>query len=192
MESTQRTIQLLLKPGQHDGDGQRVAEAAQRHLGLTTGRVQSTALYTVRYPVTDAQLRDFATHCLQDPVLHDVAFDEFRHAPGYKSYILVAKLPGVTDDEGISAQNALGDFLNEPLDTHTQHIFSKRLYFLEEALPEADLRHLAQELLGNKHDQPLRNRPHHRYPRLHAAARWRGRIRLRTRCSWWASPMRRC
>ncbi len=150
MESTQRTIQLLLKPGQHDGDGQRVAEAAQRHLGLTTGRVQSTALYTVRYPVTDAQLRDFATHCLQDPVLHDVALDEFRHAPGYKSYILVAKLPGVTDDEGISAQNALGDFLNEPLDTHTQHIFSKRLYFLEEALPEADLRRVAQELLGNK------------------------------------------
>ena len=150
MESTQRTIQLLLKPGQHDGDGQRVAEAAQRHLGLRTGRVQSTALYTVRYPVTDAQLRDFATHCLQDPVLHSVAFDEFRHGAEYQSYILVAKLPGVTDDEGISAQNALGDFLNEPLDTHTQHIFSKRLYFLEEALPEADLRRVAQELLGNK------------------------------------------
>ena len=70
--------------------------------------------------------------------------------PGYQSYILVAKLPGVTDDEGISAQNALGDFLNEPLDTHTQHIFSKRLYFLEEALPESSLRQLAQELLGNK------------------------------------------
>ena len=150
MEASQRTIQLLLKPDQHDGEGQRVAEAAYRHLGLRTGRVQSTALYTVRYPLTDQQLRDFATHCLQDPVLHDVAFDEFRHDSLYKSYILVAKLPGVTDDEGISAQNALGDFLNEPLDTHTQHIFSKRLYFLEEALPESSLRQLAQELLGNK------------------------------------------
>ncbi|RSK46280.1 phosphoribosylformylglycinamidine synthase subunit PurL [Hymenobacter perfusus] len=150
MESPQRTIQLLLKPGQHDGEGQRVAEAAHRHLGLHTGRVQSTALYTVRYPLSDQQLRDFATHCLQDPVLHDVAFDEFRHDALYKSCILVAKLPGVTDDEGISAQNALGDFLNEPLDTHTQHIFSKRLYFLEEALPESSLRQLAQELLGNK------------------------------------------
>ena len=150
MESIQRTIQLLLKPGQHDGEGQRVAEAAQRHLGLSTGRVQSTALYTVRYPVSDAQLRDFATRCLQDPVLHEVALDEFRHDPALKSYILVAKLPGVTDDEGISAQNALGDFLNEPLDTHTQHIFSKRLYFLEHDLPESSLRRLAEELLGNK------------------------------------------
>ncbi|UYZ62664.1 phosphoribosylformylglycinamidine synthase subunit PurL [Hymenobacter weizhouensis] len=150
MDSTQRTIQLLLKPGQHDGEGQRVAEAAQRHLGLSTGRVQSTALYTVRYPVSGEQLRDFATHCLQDPVLHDVALDEFRHDPALRSYILVAKLPGVTDDEGISAQNALGDFLNQPLDTHTQHIFSKRLYFLEHELPEQDLRRLAEELLGNK------------------------------------------
>ncbi|TGD81590.1 phosphoribosylformylglycinamidine synthase subunit PurL [Hymenobacter wooponensis] len=150
MDSTQRTIQLLLKPGQHDGEGQRVAEAAQRHLGLSTGRVQSTALYTVRYPVSDEQLRDFATHCLQDPVLNDVALDEFRHGSEYKSYILVAKLPGVTDDEGISAQNALGDFLNQPLDIHTQHIFSKRLYFLEHELPESSLRRLAEDLLGNK------------------------------------------
>ena len=151
MESSQRTIQLLLKPGVHDGEGQRVAEAAHRHLGLRTGRVRSTALYSVRYPVADAQLRAFATACLQDPVLHDVAFDDFRPADSlYQSYILVAKLPGVTDDEGISAQNALGDFLNAPLDTHTQHIFSKRLYYLEEALPEADLRRLAGELLGNR------------------------------------------
>ncbi|WP_246008812.1 phosphoribosylformylglycinamidine synthase subunit PurL [Hymenobacter metallilatus] len=140
----------MLKPGQHDGEGQRVADAAQRHLGLTTGRVQSTALYTVRYPLSGEQLRDFATHCLQDPVLHDVALDEFRHGSEYKSYILVAKLPGVTDDEGISAQNALGDFLNQPLDTHTQHIFSKRLYFLEHELPESSLRRLAEDLLGNK------------------------------------------
>ncbi|QDA60512.1 phosphoribosylformylglycinamidine synthase subunit PurL [Hymenobacter jejuensis] len=150
MESTQRTIQLLLKPGQHDGEGQRVAEAAQRHLGLHTGRVQSTALYTVNYPVSDEQLHRFATSCLQDPVLHDVALDEIRHDPQFRSYILVAKLPGVTDDEGTSAQNALGDFLNQPLDTRTQHIFSKRLYLLEEALPEASLRRLAEELLGNK------------------------------------------
>jgi phosphoribosylformylglycinamidine (FGAM) synthase-like enzyme len=56
----------------------------------------------------------------------------------------------VTDDEGTSAQNALADFLNLPLDTHTQHIFSKRLYLLENELPAADLRRLAEELLGNK------------------------------------------
>ena len=144
------TIQLTLKPDQHDGDGQRVAEAAARHLGLATGRVRSAALYTVRYPLTETQLSDFATRCLADPVLHDVRLNELRGAKGFATYILVARRPGVTDDEGTSAQNALADILNEPLDVHTQHIFSKKLYLLENDLSEADLRRIAEELLGNK------------------------------------------
>ena len=144
------TIQLTLKPGQHDGDGQRVAEAAARHLGLATGRVRSAALYTVRYPLTETQLSDFATRCLADPVLHDVRLNELTGAKGFATYILVARRPGVTDDEGTSAQNALADILNEPLDVHTQHIFSKKLYLLENDLSEADLRRIAEELLGNK------------------------------------------
>ena len=149
-DNTTHTIQLTLKPGQHDGDGQRVAEAAARHLGLTTGRVRSAALYTVRYPLSETQLRDFATRCLADPVLHDVRLNELTGAEGYATYILVARRPGVTDDEGTSAQNALADLLNEPLDVHTQHIFSKKLYLLENDLPAEDLRRLAEELLGNK------------------------------------------
>ncbi|MBO2010007.1 AIR synthase-related protein [Hymenobacter negativus] len=150
MENTTHTIQLTLKPGQHDGDGQRVAEAAARHLGLATGRVRSAALYTVRYPLNENQLSDFATRCLADPVLHDVRLNELTGAEGYTTYILVARRPGVTDDEGTSAQNALADILNEPLDVHTQHIFSKKLYLLENDLPETDLRRIAEELLGNK------------------------------------------
>jgi phosphoribosylformylglycinamidine synthase II len=147
---TDQTLLLSLKPGQHDGDGQRLAEAAQRHLGLTTGRVRSLAAYTVRYPLNEAQVLDFAQKCLADPVLHDVQLGLPTAAPGFASYILVARRPGVTDDEGTSAQNALADFLNEPLDVHTQHIFSKKLYLLENELPADDLRRLAEELLGNK------------------------------------------
>ena len=150
MNDTTHTIQLTLKPDQHDGDGQRVAEAAARHLGLATGRVRSAARYTVRYPLTGTQLHDFATRCLADPVLHDVRLNELTGAAGFATYILVARRPGVTDDEGTSAQNALADLLNEPLDVHTQHIFSKKLYLLEHDLPEADLRRIAEELLGNK------------------------------------------
>ncbi|OGX88642.1 AIR synthase-related protein [Hymenobacter glacialis] len=148
--TTTHTIQLTLKPGQHDGDGQRVAEAAARHLGLATGNVRSAALYTVRYPLSETQVQDFATRCLADPVMHDVRLNELTAPAGFATYILVARRPGVTDDEGTSAQNALADLLNEPLDTHTQHIFSKRLYLLENDLPETDLRRIAEELLGNK------------------------------------------
>ncbi|MGI4833793.1 MAG: phosphoribosylformylglycinamidine synthase subunit PurL [Janthinobacterium lividum] len=151
METTQHSILLSLQPGRHDGDGQRVAADAAQHLGLRTGRVHSAALYAVRYPGLGAeQVRRFGAACLQDPVLHTLAVNELAAPAGAKSYILVAKAPGVTDDEGTSAQNALGDFLNEPIDVRTQHIFSKRLYWLENELPAADLRRLAEELLANK------------------------------------------
>ncbi|RZK35172.1 MAG: phosphoribosylformylglycinamidine synthase, partial [Hymenobacter sp.] len=151
METTQHSILLSLQPGRHDGDGQRVAADAARHLGLQTGQVRSAALYAVRYPgLTEQQVADFAAACLQDPVLHAVAINELAAPAGFQSYILVAKGPGVTDDEGTSAQNALSDFRNKAIDTRTQHIFSKRLYWVEQALPAADLRRLAEELLGNK------------------------------------------
>ena len=58
------TILLSLKPSQHDGEGQRLAEAATRHLGLHTGRVQSAAAYTVRYPLTETQVLEYAQRCL--------------------------------------------------------------------------------------------------------------------------------
>ena len=148
---TTHSILLTLQPGRHDGEGQRVAADAARHLGLTTGRVLSAALYTVRYAGLEAaQVQAFAAACLQDPVLHAVAVNAQPAPAGFASYILMAKAPGVTDDEGTSAQSALSDFLNEPIDTRTQHIFSKRLYFLERELPDADLRRVAEELLGNK------------------------------------------
>jgi phosphoribosylformylglycinamidine synthase len=151
LETNQHSILLSLQPGRHDGDGQRVAADAAQHLGLQTGRVHSAALYAVRYPGLSAeQVAAFAGACLQDPVLHTLAVNELAAPAGAKSYILVAKAPGVTDDEGTSAQNALGDFLNEPIDVRTQHIFSKRLYWLENELPAADLRRLAEELLANK------------------------------------------
>ena len=151
LETNQHSILLTLQPGRHDGDGQRVAADAVRHLGLRTGQVRSAALYAVRYPgLTEQQVADFAAACLQDPVLHTVAIDQVAAPAGFKSYILVAKGPGVTDDEGTSAQNALSDFRNEAIDTRTQHIFSKRLFFIEHALPAADLRRVAEELLGNK------------------------------------------
>lgn len=145
LETNQHSILLTLQPGRHDGDGQRVAADAARHLGLRTGQVRSAALYAVRYPGLSAtQVADFAAACLQDPVLHTTAIDEVAAPEGFKSYILVAKGPGVTDDEGTSAQNALSDFRNEPIDTRTQHIFSKRLYWVENELPAADLRQIGR------------------------------------------------
>ena len=70
METNQHSILLSLQPGRHDGDGQRVAADAARHLGLATGQVRSAALYAVRYPgLTTQQVADFAAACLAEALM---------------------------------------------------------------------------------------------------------------------------
>lgn len=143
-------IEVTYKPGVKDVAGDRVAAEARRYLHLDTGRVRSAQIFSVCYALTEAQVREFASHCLKDAIINDVALNSFTPDPAFQSYIMVAKLPGVTDDVGISAQKTLADFLNVDLETHTQHIFTKDVFLLEARLTDAQLRTLAEELLGNK------------------------------------------
>ena len=143
-------IQLVLKAHIRDVEGQKVAESAGKYLGIDTGRIKSSKIFSVCYDLAEREVQEFANLCLKDGVVNEVWIHTFFHDAMYQSYIVVAKLPGVTDDEGTSAQKTLADFLNISLDTHTQHIFSKEAYLIEKALEDKQLQKIAEELLGNK------------------------------------------
>lgn len=145
------TVQLIVKENLPDITGLHVASAVRKQLGLDTGHVKSSKVFSLHYPaLTSAQIDDFARLCLQDTVVNDIYIGHLYPAPAFSAYIAVAKLPGVTDDEGISAQKALADFLNQNIDTQTQHIFSQELFYIEKPLPDNDLQQIAVQLLGNK------------------------------------------
>ena len=143
-------IQLVLKDHIWDVTGEKVAESAMKYLDIDTGRVKHSQIFSVCYDLTEDEVHNFANLCLKDQVINDVFINTFSPAPLFLSYIVVAKLPGVTDDEGTSAQKTLADFLNIPLDTNTQHIFSKSVYLLEQELEQEQLQTIAEGLLGNK------------------------------------------
>ena len=143
-------IHVFLQPHIRDIAGEKVADGAAKYLGLQTGRVKSAKIFSVLYDLPAAQIRQFAEFCLKDAVINEVTLNEFRREAGYRSFITVAKLPGVTDDEGTSAQKSLADFLNAELDTQTQHIYTKEVFLLEHALESAQLKAIAEDLLGNK------------------------------------------
>ena len=142
-------VQLHLDPSMPDVAGRRVAEAARAWLGLELGQVKTVQVYVIDFPLEPDQLRSFAADALRDRVLEQVVVDEPWSDPGYRSFVLVAKHPGVTDDVGISAQRTLADWLQQPIDTTTQHIFSQTVYLFEPAIPAAALRQLAEQVLGN-------------------------------------------
>jgi len=142
-------VQLHLDPSMPDVAGRRVAESAKTWLGLELGRVKTVQVYVIDFPLEPDRIRSFASEALRDRVLERVVVDEPWADPAFRSFVLVAKHPGVTDDVGISAQRTLADWLQKPIDTTTQHIFSQTVYLFENAIPEPELAKLAEQVLGN-------------------------------------------
>lgn len=143
-------IQLVLKDNIRDVLGEKVEKQAKAFLNIETGRVKTGKIYTILYDLDKKELKTFATNGLQDEIIHDVYINSFFKSNSYRSYILVAKLPGVTDDEGMTAQKTLNDILFDELDTSVQAIYSQDVYYLEKKLSSEDLARIAEELLGNK------------------------------------------
>jgi len=143
-------IQIILKDDIIDVQGDKIQKVAQSFLNINTGKVKTGKIFNVMYDLNEDQISRFANLGLKDEIIHDVYINSFYQDPFYKSFVLVSKLPGVTDDEGISAQKTLMDILNLDLDTNTQHIYTDDIYLIEEELNENTLKKLAEELLGNK------------------------------------------
>ncbi len=145
-------IQISLLPHITDVKGEQVRAQAASFLGIDTGEVKCSQVYAVQYNLKDHDMERFAHTCLGDEIMNKVSVDQIElPAENFKAFIAVAKLPGVTDDEGTSAQKALADLIEgNDFDTQTQHIFSQTLYYIEKPLTRRQLKQIAEELLGNK------------------------------------------
>lgn len=142
-------IQLYYAPHIRDTKGHRIQQQALEQLHIDTGEIKTSKLFSVEYLLSDEQIEAFAKNCLQDHITDQVSLDTFYVPQGFAHAVAVAKLPGVTDDEGISAQMALVDYFNIAVDTHTQHIFSQEITYIEKPLSDKELQLLANRLLGN-------------------------------------------
>ncbi|MDP8219914.1 MAG: AIR synthase-related protein [Candidatus Stygibacter frigidus] len=143
-------IQLVLKPGVRDNKAERIIREAKNYLKIDTGKVKSTRLFNINYDLSRDQVKEFAEKGLRDSIINDYYINSLFKDKMYNSYVLVAKLPGVTDDEGISAQKTLADLFDLDIDVKRQHIFSQELYLFEKKLAKVTLYELADKLLGNK------------------------------------------
>ncbi len=148
-------IHLSLRPGVRDVVGERVAADCSRYLQLDTGAVSHVKVFAVLTPLASEELQLLADRGLRDEVIHEVqvvrdsslALDSLEN---HSTYVLVARLPGVTDDEGASAEKTLADLLSRPQQVGEQQIFVSDLYLLEKPLGDEELGRIAREVLGNE------------------------------------------
>ncbi|MBM4372842.1 MAG: phosphoribosylformylglycinamidine synthase, partial [Deltaproteobacteria bacterium] len=122
---------------------------AERYLGLDTGEVRTSRIYWVLHELDAGVLERFADAALRDRIIHEVHVNLLHRPQGFRSFVLVARAPGVTDDEGASAETALADLLGVERPRGVQRIFTQDLFLIERALSAEALDRLARDLLGN-------------------------------------------
>lgn len=141
-------IQLAVKDSISDLPAKEIMGRIRANLGIETGKVKVSKLFQFLDLLEEGDLCQFANKVLRDPVIHDVYVNRWYSSSVYQTYILISKLPGMTDDEGMSAQKALNDFLGLEIGKAQQKVFSQSIYLLEKPLKLKELKKIAY-YLGN-------------------------------------------
>ncbi len=84
---------------------------------------------------------------MADPVVDDVTVASVVGEGREGSYVHLARLPGLTDDEGRSAELSFSLHTGQPIAPWT--FFSEELVVFDDAFPDDTLRAIALEILGN-------------------------------------------
>ncbi len=147
--SAPTVVQLIPRESWTDPRAAALASKAREHLSLHTGKIRIIPIFVLLPQLPLELVRSFASEALRDRLLHRVLVGEPYTDPAFRSFILLARHPGVTDDVGTTAQKTLRDYLDRELGGRAQLVFSQTVFLLENPLPKRDLRRIAHQLLGN-------------------------------------------
>jgi len=139
----------MLKDNIPDVAGKALEQDAKRYFQIATGSVRATKVFTILSNKTENEILELAEKTLKDAILHDVHMGKLFMDTSFQRHLYMAKLPGVTDDEGVSAQKTYADYFNVEIESGEQFIFTGEYYYIEKALSDGDLQTLGNDLLGN-------------------------------------------
>ncbi len=120
-------IEIGLKQGVHDARGCAAATRAMHALHIKTGSIQTRTVYKIDAQLTRAEL-EAARQGLTDPVTELSALGRLR-PPKFDWLIEVGFKPGVTDNVGRTAREALQDILGRPL-AEGENVYTATQYFV--------------------------------------------------------------
>ncbi len=143
-------IEVALKPTLKDALGEKTARRMREDLGLRVKACRTIRVYLVEANLTEDELVAFATGPLCDPVTEIYAVEK-PLAPvfGFDWLIQVGFRPGVTDNEGRVAREALALLLGHRLDEE-ENVYFLRQYLVQGELSRQEAERAAKELLANE------------------------------------------
>ena len=144
-------IEIGFRAGIRDALGEKIKRRIIEHLRIPVDSVKTIEVYTIDAPLTPEELERAARGPLSDPVIQEYAVDR-PLARGFDWLIEVGFRPGVTDNVGKTAAEAIALLIGKPLRVTTSRqyaIGAVRGGCTLDPLTRGDAERIASELLAN-------------------------------------------
>lgn len=144
-------IQVGLKPAFRDSFGETTASRIKNDLGLPVDSVRTIKVFTVEADITDDQLLAAAQGPYCDPVTQDYSLGPLALDWHYDFdwLIEVGFRPGVTDNEGRTAAQALELLLGRKLASH-EAVYTSTQFLMRGSLSQEEAETIAKKALANE------------------------------------------
>ncbi|MBW2039223.1 MAG: phosphoribosylformylglycinamidine synthase subunit PurL [Deltaproteobacteria bacterium] len=140
-------IEVALKKGLKDPLGEKIKRKINNELGLEVKSVRIIDVYTIDAPLNKTHLVLLAKEAYSDPIMQVWSVDR-PQAHAFDWVIEVGLLPGVTDNVGRTAREALEACLEVRL-KQEERVYTSRQYLIKGDLSREEIKKIATGLLGN-------------------------------------------
>ena len=141
-------IEVGFKKGIRDALGEKIKRRISANFSLPVERVHVIDVYTIEGGLTKDELKQAAAGPLSDPVIQRFAVNT-PLAGDFDWLIEVGFRPGVTDNVGKTAREAIELLLAEKNNTRKIGVYTSRQYLIKGKISQADAERIASGLLAN-------------------------------------------
>jgi len=141
-------IEVGFRQGIRDALGEKTRKRITDNLGMQVQRVVTIEVYTVAGELTAEELHQAASGPLCDSIIQEFSINR-PLAKNFDWLIEVGFRPGVTDNVGKTAREAIALLLGGTLGERKINVYTSRQYLLSGTLTKADAERIAHDLLAN-------------------------------------------
>lgn len=141
-------IEVGFKKGIRDALGEKTKKRIIDNLSLPVEKVSTIEIYTIAGDLTKEELKKAAAGPLSDPVIQNFSINK-PLAAGFDWLIEVGFRPGVTDNVGKTAREAIDLLLGGNAGTRAISVYTSRQYLISGNITAADAGEIASGLLAN-------------------------------------------
>ena len=141
-------IEVGFKVGIRDALGEKTKKRIIDNLALAVAKVDTIEVYTVAGELSAAELQEAAAGPLSDPVIQELSINS-PLAKKFDWLIEVGFRPGVTDNVGKTAREAITLLLGENIGARKITVYTSRQYLISGKISQADANKIAADVLAN-------------------------------------------